>query len=81
MICFRYREKRLTDAQLDRLNTQLLIRIQESGLAVLSNARVDGRFALRVAHTNHRSRVEDFDLLIECVLEHGAALVVAMGAD
>jgi hypothetical protein len=35
-----------------------------------------GRFALRVAITNHRSRREDFDLLVDAVLAAGAELTV-----
>jgi aromatic-L-amino-acid/L-tryptophan decarboxylase len=33
-----------------------------------------GRFALRVAITNHRSRREDFDLFVDAVLAAGAEL-------
>ena len=51
------------------------MRVQETGVAVPSNARVGGRFALRVAHTNHRTRCEDFDVLIGTVLDTGRRLV------
>ena len=60
--------------QLDALNTEILIRVQESGVAVPSNARIDGRFAIRVANVNHRSRREDFDVLVEAVLSAGEKL-------
>ena len=35
---------------------------------------LDGKFAIRVAITNHRSRREDFDLLVRAVVETGTAL-------
>jgi len=36
--------------------------------------QIGGRFALRVAITNHRSRLEDFDLFVDAVLAIGAEL-------
>jgi hypothetical protein len=38
---------------------------------VPSGTILGGRFSLRVAVTNHRSRREDFDLLVQEVLRHG----------
>jgi hypothetical protein len=35
---------------------------------------LQGRFAIRVAITNHRSRRSDFDALVEAVLRIGKAL-------
>ncbi len=51
-----------------------LIRLQESGAAVPSGTRVDGRYAIRCAIVNHRSRREDFDLLVEEVVRTGRRL-------
>jgi hypothetical protein len=56
---------------LDPLNTELLMRLQEQGIAVPSQTILGGRFALRVAIVNHRSRREDFDLLVEKSVELG----------
>jgi glutamate/tyrosine decarboxylase-like PLP-dependent enzyme len=64
IVCFRYVAPGRTDAALDALNQELLIQLHEQGIAVPSNLTLGGRFALRVAITNHRSRREDFDLLI-----------------
>lgn len=74
VVCFRYRRDAIDEPELDALNRDLLVRLQESGLAVPSNARINGRFALRVANTNHRTRREDFDLLIRAVLEIGNSM-------
>jgi hypothetical protein len=35
---------------------------------------LSGKFAIRVAITNHRSRREDFDQLVHAVVETGTAL-------
>jgi aromatic-L-amino-acid decarboxylase len=58
----------------ETLNTEILLRVQESGVAAPSSTLMDGRFAIRVAITNHRSRREDFALLVTEVLSIGRAL-------
>ena len=75
VVCFRYRAPDLDDATLDDLNVEVLARLHEQGIAVPSATRLRGRFALRVAITNHRSRREDFDALVDAVLRLGRALV------
>ncbi len=61
--CFRYAPTGLDENRLDGINREILMRLQEQGIAVPSSTRIDGRFALRIANTNHRSRDEDFELL------------------
>jgi glutamate/tyrosine decarboxylase-like PLP-dependent enzyme len=75
VVCFRYAATETPDA----LNRELLVRLQESGLAVPSHTVLGGRFALRVAITTHRSRREDFTLLVDAVLRLGRELA-ARGA-
>jgi len=60
---------------LDGLNRELLLRLQESGVAVPSSTILRGNFALRVALTNHRTRLADLDAMIDKVLEIGDALM------
>jgi aromatic-L-amino-acid/L-tryptophan decarboxylase len=74
VVCFRYTYPGATDAALNALNQEILLKVQESGLAVPSHTMLEGRFALRVAVTNHRSRREDFDLLVRAVVETAGAL-------
>jgi glutamate/tyrosine decarboxylase-like PLP-dependent enzyme len=73
--CFRDVADGLDDAALNELNNELLIQLQESGLAVPSSTRIDGKFAIRVANTNHRTRRADFDLLVREVVRLGDGLV------
>ena len=75
VVNFRLRADDLADDALDRLNEELLIRLQESGTAVPSNTRLNGKFAIHVAITNHRSRREDFDLLVEETVRIGRQLL------
>lgn len=74
IVCFRYNPGHLEADALNLLNRDILVQVQERGIAVPSSTELQGRFALRVAHTNHRSRREDFDLLVDAVLKIGAEL-------
>jgi glutamate/tyrosine decarboxylase-like PLP-dependent enzyme len=75
VVCFRYVVADLDEAALNALNRELLMRLQERGIAVPSHTVLRGRFAIRVANTNHRSRAEDFALLVEKVQEIGAEVL------
>ena len=73
--CFRYTGGIRDDTRLNAINNELLLRLQESGVASPSSTMINGRFALRVANTNHRSRREDFDMLVREVVRLGASLI------
>jgi glutamate/tyrosine decarboxylase-like PLP-dependent enzyme len=68
VVCFRYRPDELTAEELDQLNRDIVADLQERGIAAPSTTRVHGKLAIRVAITNHRSRADDFDLLVQSVL-------------
>jgi aromatic-L-amino-acid decarboxylase len=55
----------------DRLNQELLVRIEQSGRAFLSNAIVNGRFALRACIVNFRTSQRDVDVLLPLVAQLG----------
>src|ERR1700733_2800831 len=59
---------------LDKLNLELLIRIQNSGKAYLSNAVIHGRFALRVCIVNFRTSLADIEALLPIVAGMGKEL-------
>ncbi len=77
VVCFRFHPPRFPEPRLNSLNEELLLRLQESGVAVPSSTILDGKFAIRVAITNHRSRRADFDALVAAVLEIGRAIAAA----
>jgi aromatic-L-amino-acid/L-tryptophan decarboxylase len=74
VICFRYQNPEMDDHQLNALNRRLVIELQESGRYIISSTVLDGRYALRVAITNHRSRMEDFAALAEDCVQFGDKL-------
>ena len=68
IVCFRYR---CGEQHIDEVNRQLLIELHESGIAAPSSTRINGRFALRAAITNHRTDKEDIDAMLDAVLGLG----------
>lgn len=62
--CFRVRPEGMEDAALDALNEEIVLRLQESGIAAPSTTRLKGRLAIRINLTNHRTRESDLDLLL-----------------
>ncbi len=75
VVCFRFRADDLDDDALNRLNRELLIRVQESGAAIVTGTMLNGNQAIRMCNVNHRSRREDFDLLTSAVVRIGKELL------
>lgn len=73
--CFRYRLPQANEVTHTALNQELLLRLQERGLAVPSSTIVNGQFAIRVAHVNHRTTDDDIDALVAAVVSIGRELV------
>ncbi len=71
IVCFRYRMDGADESALRALNNEIMLRLQESGVALPSDTTVHGRHCLRVAINNHRTRREDLDLLISEVIRLG----------
>ena len=61
-VCFRHRDRT------DEFNAGILRRVIDSGRVYLSNASVQGNFALRACFVNHRTRPEDVALIVPEVL-------------
>ncbi len=59
------------DAYLNRLNTEILRRLQASGEMYLSNASVRGTFLLRACIVNFRTRLADIEMIPKRVVELG----------
>jgi glutamate/tyrosine decarboxylase-like PLP-dependent enzyme len=74
IVCFRYAGRVSDEERLNALNKELLLRLHEGGVAAPSYTVLGGKYALRVCITNHRSRREDFDLLVREILRVGSAL-------
>ena len=75
IVCFRFVDSGLSEDQLNELNAELLIRLQESGAAIVSNSTLKGKYSLRASNTNHRTRQEDLHILVDEVVKIGRQLV------
>jgi glutamate/tyrosine decarboxylase-like PLP-dependent enzyme len=82
IVCFRYVAEDLDDERLNELNRELLIKLHESGVAAPSYTMIEGRYSLRVAITNHRSRRQDFEVLVKEIMRLGKSLTrgITLGA-
>lgn len=74
VVCFRYTRPGLDPAGRGHLNKRIEVELQKRGIAVPSIVTIKGRKHLPVATTNHRSRREDFDLLVREVIRIGNEL-------
>jgi glutamate/tyrosine decarboxylase-like PLP-dependent enzyme len=74
IVCFRWRRPGIDDEALDRINKEIVADTQESGVAVPSSTILDGRLAIRVNLTNHRTTMADLQRLLAFVRTRGAAL-------
>ena len=71
IVCFRYHPPGLDELALKRLNVEIMIRLQEDGIAAISDTTVRGKHCLRVAINNHRTRRSDLDLLVREIVRLG----------
>ena len=69
IVCFRYKCE-----DPDRVNAEIVARLQESGIAAPSTTVLDGRLAIRAAIVNHRSNRSDIDAFVDAAIDLGNAL-------
>jgi hypothetical protein len=68
--CFRYRPATTpppADADVDRLNRNLLESVQSAGHVFLTGTELHGRFVLRACIVNFRTRESDLDALLDAI--------------
>lgn len=75
VVCFRFYVPDVDNTELNKLNEEIMLRLQENGVSVPSSTLINGSFALRVANVNHRTQLKDFDLLVNSVIEYGNAIL------
>jgi glutamate/tyrosine decarboxylase-like PLP-dependent enzyme len=75
IVCFRFAPKDSSIDNLNAINKEILLRVQECGLAVPSGTVIGDAFALRIAITNHRSKKPDFEQFVKAVSDIGHAIV------
>jgi aromatic-L-amino-acid decarboxylase len=71
IVCFRYRCE-----DPDRVNAEIVVALQESGIAVPSTTTLNGRFAIRAAIVNHRTDSNDIDALLKATIAFGEKISI-----
>lgn len=64
IVCFRYAPQGQDEERLKEINIEIMLRLQETGVAALSDTTIRGKHCLRAAICNHRTRPEDLTLLV-----------------
>ena len=74
IVCFRFRLEGADEAAHEALNTEIMLRLQEEGTAVMTDTTIHDRHCLRAAVNNHRTRRNDLELLVQEVARLGREL-------
>ncbi len=80
IFCFRHLPAGLRHAApeaIDAFNEKLMVALQRDGSSYLSNAMIDGRFALRGCVLNHRTTLADMETLVDDLRRVAATLLSA----
>ncbi len=75
IVCYRFNPGGLSDEELNVINKEVLMQLQEKGIAAPSSTILHGKYVIRVANVNHRSRKEDFEALVAETVSLGKELI------
>ena len=79
IVCFRHNPGGLDEAALKRHNTEIMLRLQERGIAAPSDTTIRGRHCIRAAFCNHRTMAEDVETLVHEVRRIGTEVAEESG--
>jgi glutamate/tyrosine decarboxylase-like PLP-dependent enzyme len=74
IVCFRYKPIEMSESSLQELNTEIMVLLQESGTAAISDTTAHGRHCLRAAICNHRTTRADLELLVREIKSVGSGI-------
>ena len=80
IVCYRFNPGSLGEEELNHLNKELLMTLQERGLAAPSYTILDGRYAIRANITNHRTTKEHLQVLVAASVLVGQELAAQPAA-
>lgn len=73
IVCFRYCGPGVDQSNSDRINADIVVALQESGIAAPSTTVINGQLAIRAAIVNHRTNETDIDALVKATIAFGVA--------
>lgn len=81
IVCFRFAPTGFSQQQLNRINRHIVVTLHCDGIAVPSFTELGGNTAIRVCIANHRTRLDDLQLLLDKVVEIGRQLKERVDVD
>jgi aromatic-L-amino-acid/L-tryptophan decarboxylase len=75
IVCYRYRPAGMNRTALKAVNTEIMLRLQEEGVAAVSDTTIHGEHCLRAAINNHRTKRDDLELLVRETIRIGNDIV------
>ncbi|MEZ4776227.1 MAG: aminotransferase class V-fold PLP-dependent enzyme [Bacteroidia bacterium] len=75
--CFQYTDSALNPAQINKLNKELIIQLQEQGIASPSSTILNGKYCIRVCIVNHKTTYSDLDLMLQAIIDIGRKLTLS----
>lgn len=74
IVCFRYNPGGLDPGQLKRVNVEIMLQLQDAGIAAVSDTTIHDAHCLRAAIANHRTKWTDLELLVQQVIRLGTVI-------
>ena len=71
IVCFRFKQPAMNNDELNTLNKEILMTMQERGIAAPSYTILDDKYAIRLSITNHRTKAADLDIIIAATISIG----------
>lgn len=74
IVCFRYNPGNLSSEQLEKLNKAIMGTLWEEVYWMISDTTLHGEYTLRACNVNNRTKLGDFDVLVEKIKRMGSEL-------
>ena len=75
IVCYRFKKEDLDVEKLNILNKEILIRLQEEGIAAPSYTILNGNYVIRACITNHRTKKKDLEILVKETIRIGEEML------
>ena len=75
IVCYRFVYPGFSNDQLNSMNKEILMQMQEQGIAAPSYTILNDKYAIRLSITNHRTKAEDLDTIIAATISIGKVVV------
>lgn len=77
IVCYRFNFGEHSTEELNAINKELLLRLQERGIAAPSYTMLGGNYVIRACITNHRTKKSDLELLVKKSVDIGREILLS----